>query len=352
MKVNSISSFRFQNNIQSFTNVRAFKTPALQADSVSFKGEFTYNYINKRGSEIFLNAMEVQTHARNVELEAANQQTQAAWLKDCAIYEFERVAISKDGKINHSWGAKDVEVLSSEMVDGRILPRKIAKYNADGDIHFEAVFSEGRISQAFVHNFDGSKDVFEFDKTGKLSKMISAKTPTSFDREYVYNLANSELLNYKAGYKLQEDGKKTTKEIMTFSLDDNDKAELVYCQKDRVQYLGEILEVGNTYFFDDFDEFSFQEGYKKSPNGVVEQGETFVMDKTTVQEYEQGFKQLEDGTKIHLPKMRTAHNGCVVELLDYGYSEKPNGEIERQNRVEMQGGIYHTILRMFGFLGE
>ncbi len=352
MKINSISSFKLHNNLKNFSNLQTLKTPAPKADSVSFKGDFTYNYINKRGSEIFLNAMEIQAHARNVELEAANQQTQAVWLKDCAIYEFERAAISNDGKINHSWGGKDVEVLSSEVVDGRILPRKIAKYNADGDIHFEAVFSEGRISQAFVHNFDGSKDVFEFNKTGKLSKMISGKTPTSFDAEYVYNPANSELLNYKAGCKLDEDSKKTTKEIMTFSLDDNDKAELTYYQKDRVQYLGEILEVGDTYFFDDFDEFSFQEGYKKSPNGVVEQGETFVMDKTTVQEYEQGFKQLEDGTKIHLPKMKTANNGCVVELIDYGYSEKPNGEIERNNRVEMQGGIYHVILRALGFLGE
>lgn len=352
MKVNSITSFKLQNNLKNSSNVQSYKTPTLKSDSVSFGGEFTYNYINKRGSEIFLNAMEVQGHARNVELEAANYQTQAAWLKDCAIYEFERVAISKDGKINHSWGAKDVEVLSSEMVDGRILPRKIAKYTADGDINFEAVFSEGRLSHAFIHKIDGSKDIYEYDKNGKLLKAITGKTPTSFDEEYVFNFANEELLSYRQGYKLHEDNKKTINEILTFSLDDNDKAELTYYQKDRVQYLGEILEVGDTYFFDDFDEFSFQEGYKKSPNGVVEQGETFVMDKTTVQEYEQGFKQLEDGTKIHLPKMKTAHNGCVVELLDYGYSEKPNGEIERQNRVEMRGGIYHTILRMFGFLGE
>lgn len=353
MRVNSITSFKLQNSnkiqVQKAQNSLLNSTTV---DSVTFGNNFTLNYIVKRADEIALKAMKVQLHAGNIELEAANQQDQATWLKDCVIYEFERVATSKDGKINHPWGEKDVETLSTEVVDDRVLPRKFAKYTADGDINFEALFEEGKLSYVFVHNSDASKNIYEFDKnTGKLKQVTLGKTPTSFEEEYVYSLLNDELLSYKKGYKLHDDNTKTIDEIMVFQLDENDRSELTYYQQNRVQRLGNILEVGETFFFDDYQEYTFQEGYKKSLDGSIEQGETISMNKNKIQEYEQGFKQLKDGTKIHLPKMKTSNSGCMIELLDYGYSEKPNGEIERNNRVEMRGGIYHIILRMLGFVG-
>ena len=50
---------------------------------------------------------------------------------------------------------------------------EFAKYTADGDINFEALFEEGKLSYVFVHNSDASKNIYEFDKNTTYNSKIT-----------------------------------------------------------------------------------------------------------------------------------------------------------------------------------
>lgn len=339
------------NSTNDFSFSSASASALKSMNTLSFKGDFNLRYIKNLENEIMAKAMNVNAHASNVELEADNLQLQASWLYDCALYEFERLATAKSGKINHAWGGKDVEVLSQENVDGRILPSRIAKYNSDGEINFEACFDDGRLSRVFVNKQDNSKDVYVFNKnTAKLESATIGKTDSGFEEEYTFGFADNEVVTYKKGFQYLDGNKRHTDEIMTFDLDENNKTRLSYYQKNRVQYLADTIETGETFFFDDADNTIYHGGYKKTPNGAIEQKETLIFGRYGVQEYQQGFRQLEDGTKVYLPKMKKSDAYDVITVLDYGYTLKPDGELIRKTYIENQGGIYHQLMRWLGFL--